>query len=243
VGEDERWRHLREFTQRWRSQSSLRAWIPFLFLEYDASAAFAKSLAPSIFVALDAPLEDRPDRPHLAAARDAAALLRGGELPTRLDKKLEQCFDELPDDGCILHLGLMLGRAAAGLRLSVLLPARGVAPYLRALGGADAAEAAERTLDLFPRWLAQAQLDFDFDPTVQGRVGFGVRPDQGVGDGWTAFLEALCNSGYCDEAKARALLSWPGCSNGLRRQLSHVKLVSEPSGIEAKAYFGAARVE
>jgi hypothetical protein len=239
VRERDAWRRLSEFSQHWCGQKTLlSSWVPFLFLEFDAIAASDPKPVPSVFVALDAPLDERPDRPHREAAREAVLLLRG-DLPRELDAKLSRCFEALPEQGYVLHVGLMLGRATAGLRLSVTLPSGTVVPYLRALGGDAAAAEAQHALREMPGWLTQAQLDFDLDPDIQPRIGFGIRPGMEAGDDWPSLLDECRGLGLCDPAKARALLAWPGIAAGVRRELSHVKLAVTSGRIEAKAYFAA----
>lgn len=245
VANDRSWRRLRDFVLRWRDPSStLREWAPFLFLEYDAASATRPIPVPSVFVALDTPLRDDAGVPHLVAAREAASLLHGGSLAAALDVRLGECFSALPRSGCVLHLGVMLGRDAQGLRLSVDLPGAELCPYLERIGGAAAGAVAARLLDALPKPGARTQLDFDFDSEVRPRIGLGLRPDPAQRESWGWLLDAVVGFGGCERAKADALLAWPGRSAragvALRRQLSHVKLVATPGEqLAAKAYFGA----
>ncbi len=254
VARDERWRRLSHLAARWRDPTSpLHHWVPFVGLEFDAASAHEAIPVPSVFVALDTPLADESAaRPSLAAAREAAALLRGGLSPA-LEAKLVEGFDRLPPGAHVLHLGAMLGRDQEGLRLSVAIPGERVEAYLRSLGGDGAAGAAALVLEALPRRLSRAQVDFDFLPAVGPRIGFGVRPETPEPRAWAALVGELVALGCAHEAKARALLEWPGASPAtrggardwisIRRQLSHVKLVSSAGlPLEAKAYFGATLV-
>ena len=254
VARDERWRRLSNLAARWGDpRSALHGWVPFVGLEYDAGSAREAIPVPSVFVALDAPLADETaQRPSLAAAREAAALLRGHLTPA-LEAKLVEGFEKLPPGAYVLHLGAMLGRDQEGLRLSVALPGEAVEGYLRSLGGGAAAGAAALAFALLPERLARAQVDFDLYPAVGPRIGFGVRPETSEPEAWAALAGELVTLGMAREAKARALLEWPGASPvkgggtdgwiAARRQLSHAKLVCAVGRpFEAKAYFGATLV-
>jgi hypothetical protein len=248
LGSGHAWNRLRHFDTCWRdSRSLLRRWVPFVFLEFDAAEAEEVEPTPSIFVALDAPLRDLAAHPHVDAACEVAALLL--ELPpaSPLEARLEGCFAALPGSGVVLHIGAMLGRPERALRVSVGLAGAEAAGYLRRLGARDAAEAAARAVADFSKWMVRAQIDFDLAPDVRPRIGFGVRPRH-VSQ-WPALLTDLGDAGLAGPEKLLGLSTWPGRS-GLRagpasapllfeRTLSHVKLVSEPSGpTAAKAYFG-----
>jgi len=253
LARNEGWRRLRDFAERWRMpESLLYRWSPFLFLEFDADSVDQPIPVPSVFVAIDAPLVDDAGKPHRAAACEAAELLLGTRLAHALQSKLEECFDALPPEGYVLHVGAMLGRSASGVRLSVLLPGKAVPSYLSSLGGFEAAQGARVGLGSMPSWLTSAQVDFDLSPRLCPRIGFGVRPSAVRGESWEVLLGDLVALGCCEPAKARALLAWPGARTirsgtgwavALRRELSHVKLVCAPgSEPEAKAYFTAGAV-
>jgi hypothetical protein len=254
VAHDERWQRLSRLAARWSEQSSpLHAWVAFLGFEFDAVSAAQAIPVPSVFVALDAPLSDESDaRPSLAAAREAAALLRGNLSPA-LEARVVEAFERLPAGGFVLHLAAMLGRHQEGLRLSVALPGETLEPYLGSLGGDAAADAAGRALRALPHRLARAQVDFDLLPAVAPRIGLGLRPGESRREAWASLLRELVALGWAHEAKADALLEWPGASPAkpavsggwiaLRREISHVKLVCTPAApFQTKAYFGATLV-
>jgi hypothetical protein len=233
------WKRLVGFSRVWsepRTQQ-LRSWLPFLFLEFDAGSASQSPPVPSVFLALDSPLDRAAGRPHFEAASIAAELLRGRRLSSRDDVKLRHCFDALPGGGHVLHLGLMLGRSQAQLRLSVRLPYDTVTRYLGAIGADAAAEGAREVLAVMARWLSPVQLDFDFAPSTSPRIGFGIRPDPATGERWEALLDDLVAMRCCRREKAEALLEWTNESEPERFLLSHVKVVTSPGARpQAKAY-------
>lgn len=247
VATESAWRCLSKFADEWCSEGSeIGEWSPFIFLEYDAGPLTHNVPIPSVFVALDSPLS-RSEFPHLNAAMRAASLLRGGSLASALEERLEECFESLPGSGRVLHLGVMLGRPDTGLRLSLQLSAEDVDGYLRRLGGEPVAAAARLVLDSYPQWMRSSQVDFDFDPALRPRIGFGIRPDEARGETWETLLSDLVAAGSCDPACALAVLAWPGSIRsdsglGLRRMVSHVKVVAEDGRLEAKVYLGVSRV-
>lgn len=247
LASEPRWRAVARFGRRWHATSSaLRAWIPFVFLEYDAAAPEAPIAVPSVFAALDSPLGEAPSRgcPELAAARKFAVALLGRRFDGERSDQLELCFRALHGRARVLHVAVMLGREAQSLRLSTWIGESQSVAYLEALGRRGAKEQLERLLAVLPLRPGQLQLDFDMGPPVGPRIGLGCRPE-GL-DEWRELLDRLVRRDLCDPGKAAALLCWPGSgARGavrLRRELSHVKLGCEPGGrVEAKCYFGATR--
>lgn len=236
---DPRLQRLGAFAQQWHAGSSiLNKWVPFVFLEYDAASACDLVSVPSIFVALDAPLNGGSEGP-LSAALEAARVLRGCPVASDLRSTLEACFTALGREGLVLHIGVMLGRDAKGLRLSVLLPRARVFSYLHGVGSLQAAECSVRVLSMFPGWPDKVQLDFDFDPQVRPRIGFGVRPSLARLEGWQGLVNDLTAAKCCRPDKGAAIIEWAQSPvSGMRRHLSHLKLACEGAVVTAKAYLG-----
>jgi hypothetical protein len=247
LASEPRWRAVARFGRLWHATSSaLRAWIPFVFLEYDAEHPDAPVAVPSVFAALDSPLGEAPSRgcPELAAAREFAVALLGTRFDGERSDQLELCFRALHGQARVLHVAVMLGREAQSVRLSTWIGESQSVAHLEALGLRDAAEPLERLLTVLPVRPRHLQIDFDIGPPVGSRIGLGCRPE-GL-DEWRELLDRLVRRDLCDPDKAAALLCWPeGSDRGaacVRRELSHVKLGCEPGGrIEVKCYFGATR--
>lgn len=257
VQASEAWRRLRELALCWRDgSSSLYTWVPFLFLELDADRAVAAFPVPSLFVALDSRLEGAPgvrgamrDAPELAAAREAGAILIGGAPGDPGDAALVECFDLLPRGARVLHLGVMMGRPDAGLRLSVQLPERDALPYLFAIGEGGTARGAEEVLARLPERSGSVQIDFDLGTAPRGRIGLSLAPLVSDKASWTRLFLAVERIAEVSAPKIEGLLRWPGVGRIpmskrttalVRREISHVKIVCTASSTnEAKAYFGA----
>lgn len=242
------WRRLRDFARAWTEAGSLVArWVPFLFLELDADAAGGPAPTPSVFVALDAPLDEPTGAGSiaLALAREAGRLLHGGPLAGALEARMAACFEALPEAGSPLHLGAMLGRKAPGVRLSMAMPREALPGYLDAIGwrGDDALD---RCLARHEPPAGLVQVDFDVSDAIHPRLGLAYRPTRP--EGWAALLDRLVADGPCAAAKRDALLAWPGADTRrlagygfpcrMTRETSHVKLsVEAERPVEAKAYF------
>jgi hypothetical protein len=266
VRADHRWRRLSDFARRWAEPGSpwlLR--VPFLFLEFDADGTRDPVPIPSVFVALDWPLDELTQETRqrcrrvgpstsagLCAAKEILHLLRGQPLSPAVADLLDRCFLDLPDFGVVLHVAAMLARPGAGVRLSVQLPRRAARRYLEALGWGAGAEL-EGLLDAhagetdFTHPAAPVQVDFDVGASIGARVGIGLRPPDERG--WPALLDSLVRRRRCDPAKRDALLQWPGVSFarladssdwcGFEHYIGHLKISCEVGREpQAKAYFG-----
>jgi hypothetical protein len=231
------WSRLRRFASRWRDERVLRDWIPFLFLEFDSGSAIGPLPSPSVFAALDSPL-DRRNAPELAAAEKAVSLLGGAGSRESVDV-VRRAHGALPATGRLLHVGVMLGRPVHSIRLSVLMEGAATPRYLASLGAHDAAVSARRAIEAFGPLLGEAQLDFDGGPSLDPRIGFGIRAEASR----TLAAELTARVGACP-AKISALQRWPGTlgPGPRRKRLSHLKLACAPDRIvEAKAYLEVSR--
>lgn len=263
---DESWQRLRFFAKRWVDPlSGLAARVPFLFLEFDSDGPRAPNPIPSVFAALDWPVDELtaearehqraqgPDgNPGLRTAKDILHLFRGQPLAAQVEALLDRCFFDLPDPGVVLHVAAMLSRPGQGVRLSVQLPRRYASGYLKMLGWSGASQlerllAAHAAHTDFASVTSWVQVDFDVGEFIGDRVGVTLRPRHG--DGWWGLLDALVRARLCDPAKRDALFSWPGISVGplsgerrlcvIEHYIAHLKMGfavgQEP---QVKAYFG-----
>jgi hypothetical protein len=249
---DRSWPRIHAFVRDWLDAASpLGDWVPFLFMEFDVPTDPDPVPVPSVFLALDAPLRgDEPEAidvgyPPLAALRRACALLAGEALAPEVDRMVLEAYRSLPANAWVMHAGVLLGRAATGVRLSIAAHGEAMPSYLAALGGDAAAAQAAALIDALGDSVPWSQLDFDLAPAVLPRIGFGLQPS--APDGWSALLEGVERRGWCTPEKRRALLGWSGrtptsLAHGpcvLERHLSHVKLVCAPGRpTSAKAYLG-----
>ena len=254
----EAWRRLRNFAVAWTEPGSLLSrWVPFLFLELDAVSAGRSVPEPSVFVALDSPL----GAPHggggsrargadvtLAVSQEAARHLLGAPLAGALCEQVVACFDAVPEGSHVLHLGAMLGRGAAGVRLSLSIARDELPAYLARIGWDHPVGDLDRCLERYGQVPDRVQLDFDVAEAIQPRLGVGLQPSRP--EGWPILLDRLVGDGLCTPERGEALLAWPGAETRrlpgygfpcrIRRATSHAKISLEPGRpLEAKAYFSA----
>jgi len=256
------WRHLRAFAAAWTATgSALGRAIPFLFLELDAASARTPAITPSVFVALDPPLLPAGGAPGgspvasgpgspLSTVLEATSLLRGQPPSPRLRRRIAGCFEALPEDAHVIHLGVLLGRKGAGVRLSIAVAEHALPPLLDGVGWHHAHAELERCVRRYERCFQTVQVDLDVDSEgVRPRLGLGLRPVDRAG--WKALLASFVADGLADPDKATAVLGWPGqrvqriegyglpCL--LTRDTSHAKVAVTPGRpARAKAYLSVA---
>lgn len=235
------WARLRRFARAWNEPASLaHQWVPYALLELGADA-----LAPSIFTAVDWPL-DPDDLPALrAAAKEILALL----LERDCAREVERCF-ALPRFARVLHVGARPTQPRPALHVAASLPHDGVAAYLAGLGHGNELAALEEVLARAERGVASPHpwrpRLVDFDAGDAGcPIAIGLRPSHP--DQWPGILAALVEAGVGDEDACAALLAWPGTDQHdlgapcrIRRYLGHVKLSLREGAIEARVHAGAA---
>ena len=253
VSRNDAWRRLQAFAVQWgEADSPIRTWVPFIFLEIDAAAAAASVPVPSVFVALDWPLQSRSDarpadtyEPVFEAARDLLHILHGVPLSPAMTRRLHDCFEALPLRGWVSHVAAMLSRVPATPRLSVELPRAALRCYLEELGWMHWSRDLEAILMLLAEEQRSVQFDFDVGERIGPKLGILLstlhRPDV------AELLNRMEAAGLCTASKRQALLEWPGTvttpstvhepSRTLERYMSHLKVSYAPDGgREAKAY-------
>jgi hypothetical protein len=245
------WRRLQSFAARWvECPSPLRTWVPFVFLEFDTDGALVPVPIPSVFVALDWPLQSSPGTPPVArpiceVAHDALALLMGDGLRPAVIRQLRACFEALPPAGWVSHAAAMLSRDPATARLSVELPRSALRVYLERLGWMQWSRDLEEILEMLGGDVRSVQVDFDVGECIGPKLGI-LLPAVGR-PGAADLLERAVAAELCTDAKRDAVLGWTGTVTvpangespavGLRRYLSHLKVSYAPNGSrEAKAY-------
>ncbi len=227
-----------------------------VWLELDAEDA----ARPSVFARLDAGAPARTARAvvdALVPASDASS------VHTVLDRLARA----LVGSASVSHIGVMLGRPLAGVRLHVaglrLGAIEGYLDQIRWPGEtARLISQARRLLDVGDELAICLDV---VDGRLLPRAGLECFFDQksGVDPRWEILLDSLCQDGLCTPGQARALMAWPGkilphdidewpgdlvvreigrdaSDLGLvERRLSHVKVtIAAGQPASAKAYFG-----
>jgi hypothetical protein len=235
-----------------------------IYVEFDLGDRPWAIPVPGLFLQLH---EDK-----VCSAQEVMALVEPlavhDAAPAVSSRALERCLQSLPDGTSAAHLGVMLSRPGAALRVVIhgFRPGS-IAGYLESIGWRDpAGRFAALVDDIAPFADPIAMLDIDIADEVQPKVGveFYVRGETDSRQRWEALLSFLTQRGLADSAKASAILGWPGWLQAstdderwpenlgpgdllLRgiarsvfwRNINHIKLGYQPSGeAEVKIYLG-----
>jgi len=282
----QRIRHPAEIARlgRWlaRSAPSNDAWRRLA----GALAAIADDdLVDEYWLELDEPADERADDPPLsvftrireaseaAAAPAIAHILEafGMRLSAARREALDRCVAACGPGGRVSHLGLMLGRPGAPLRLIM----EGVQPddtggLLRRAGWPGPLDAAEAWIDRLFVHADRIRLALTLADTLLPDIGLECF----VGDPtandprWRCLFDMLVRDGLCTPARRDQLLAWPGALtpvsttewpeglivdallrteqavHWLDCRISHTKVTLAAGGVPtAKGYFGFVEVQ
>jgi hypothetical protein len=224
-------------------------------------------LAPSVFAVLGSP--------DAAASLDAAIstvrTLLDGRTATDAEHVLHRCASACEPPARISHVGVMLGRELPALRVHLSsIPLHALDAHVARLGWpGDRGQLFELAATLLDHGDEVVVCLDVLDGQVM-RIGLECFFFQkaGVDPRWPPLLGRLVELGLSCEAKAQALLSWPGAITPLdlreqwpddliiqslaypadilgivERRLSHIKVTCTPGlAPSAKAYFGYGHV-
>lgn len=252
------WHSIRAFCLRWADPSSLfHERIPLVSFEFDTDRQSSDLPAPCPFVCLTDRLGDHADvanpgdyQVYRQVAEETLAALRSSPVSPELRANLNLCFDALPVDGHIAHVGVMLARRTEALRFCIGLSEDSVLAYLTNIGWPGSMAQVENLLSTYLPCVDRFYLSLDVGHAVLPGVGLEFFLNRLSGNKYRGigFLDLLLERGLCTVEERHALLAWPGSSREtypadseptiLNRQLSHIKIVCrQPEDpLAAKAY-------
>lgn len=232
-------------------------------LEFDLAEEPIPVPRPAVFFELDRQVDLSLER-----VLGLAGELLGGRMTVELVATLKHCLGALPASGRVIHLGSMLSRSGAGLRVVAQLPANHFISYLTAIGEREIGHSALSTLAKLPPVFESFMVSLDLAAAVSPRVGIEcfIGSEKGGLSKWKALMDRLQALELCTQRKTRAFLAWYGiCQEGVcsgpwpddlrlgdrllgghvlsvfARFLSHIKLVLRPRiPLEVKGYLGFA---
>jgi squalene-hopene/tetraprenyl-beta-curcumene cyclase len=270
----EPWQRVLRLAERWADADDPlhdRIWEAWLELDADrldpGTPLTLAAAAPSVFTVLGA----ASAATSLGVATDVITLLAAPGDADGLVASLRRCHAACPPPARISHVGLMLGRPIASMRVHLSpVPLAAVRDVVDAIGWAgDSAQVqslAQTLLDYGD--LMVLCLDVIADQVLRIGLECFFARSHGLDPRWPLLLNRLTEQGHSSAAKASALLAWPtvvtpltvtgawpedlivralqqpATSMGvLDRRNSHVKLSCLPDGsVTAKAYFGYGHV-
>jgi len=263
------WDAVRRLAERWdNADDTIHDAIAELWLEHDVGGDVVRpalgELNPSAFAVLAGAGRDR----RLSGARAILGTLMQPDQATWLDPVLRRLTDACPHPAAVSHVGLMLGRPVAALRVHASpIPLYALDGFLRRVGlkRGDSRQAVSLAFALLDHG-DQLVVCLDIVEGSIVRVGLECffEQKQGTDPRWRPLLDRLVELGLSSPDKAEALTRWPGHVTPLdaaapwpqdlivqsltqpvgelgviERRLSHVKLTCGPgSAVTAKAYFG-----
>ena len=200
-----------DFCAAWSNPASkLSAGITHIWLEFDLdSNDAAQAPSPSIFAGFDTTLspvpEALPDSPGRAAGAG-----RFGAAP--LWASVERCIRVCPEPAVISHLGVMLARPSAGVRLNIARLARAQLPaYLQQAGWRGPLDEVEPLADWVFQHAGWVTLCLDVGEGVYPKFGLECSFDPKQADQagrWAGLLDACAARGVCTDSQRAAC--WPG---------------------------------
>ena len=263
------WERVFSFCREWSTPGTrLHGGVAELWCELDVDLQgdepTLNQLVPSVFVAFE-PLA-RDLRSTVESVLETFAPEQSVE---RAQDVLACCTAACPPGARVSHLGVMLGRSVAGLRVHVT----GVRPpeverFLTDVGWQGDASAVSATTRLLLDHGDQAVLCLNVVDGVLPGIGIECFFDQkrGIDPRWRPLFGHLASVGLASAERVEALVRWPivltpadvpwpedlivrsltqpaTVFGVIERRLSHVKLALDHDGhTTAKAYFGAGHV-
>lgn len=268
------WRTVLGLAERWSEEADpLHDGIAELWLELDAAPASAPGgarlsrFAPSVF----AVLSDADAQRSLSIAEAFLATTLDESTAARLRGDVIRYALAGPKPARVSHVGLMLGRSTAALRVHMSrIPMRALDDYLIAIGWLGDRQEVQSLARLLLDYTDALVVCLDVIDGHAVRLGLEsfFADNHGLSPRWRPLLERLARLGLSSPRKADALLRWPGTMTPVDvsgpwpenlistsvirpedqlgmfdRRLSHIKLTCTPGlPVSAKVYFGYGHV-
>ncbi|MEH1881764.1 hypothetical protein [Nostoc sp.] len=203
------WQTVQHLYQDWTDSASLlHQNVGGFILEFDLVEQSSSVLIPCVLFCLN-------KQTILGVQELIEIILRLLSHPVNscLQSNLSLCIDSLPDGARIAHLGVMLSRPNAGVRIVVKgLSFQQVQPYLIQIGWVDPTDNLASLLSKLPEFVDSIMLSFDVGDIIYPKIGLECFLGKGFHDTsrWQLFLDHLVGEGLCTSSKQNALLAWPG---------------------------------
>jgi hypothetical protein len=180
--------------------------VETLWLEFDLHQPSGDGLIPSVFV--DLKRGSRTDMSLPGRVNVWSKLLRGQPLNKSEYRNLHRYLEALPQTGRLRHIGLMLSRPKAGIRLVFEIERRDVAPYIAIVKALP--DRHESSWIQAPDSILAGSLHLHLDLNANDRpaVGFELRPSHA--HKWPALLDEVAK--HFRLRTLDFLLNWPAQS-------------------------------
>ncbi len=250
------WRRILTFCRSWfKGKSPVYRNVSDVWLEFDHRQLLTSFPAPCFFFSPVSRNSNGRQFPSLQADstqwfyRHALGALLEEKTLEKTKPNLDRLIRELPDQGVIFQVGVMLARESDLVRVCTSMPSSGYLDYLRKIHWSGAYDYLEPLLSVLDRYVDAVFLDLDVGGTVQPAVGIecsfkGLEMDI---PRIKEFLDFLVEMELCGKPNVMDVLDYLSDTNApvqgfqgwgdLRRGLSHFKIRLEPDGsAQAKVY-------
>jgi hypothetical protein len=255
------WQNVGNFAAAWADPSSvLYNKVLGLWFEFDTPVS-SEAPVPSIFIH-SVPLRiDTPEDIQKCTWLTQTALpgLTGQPTSEKLEKNIIQSLEKLPQNAVLFDTGVMLSRAAAGVRLVIIrMQPNQIIPYLISLGWADENNGLTQLIKELEAAASRIVLHINITENgVDKKIGLecAYHPDQyNLETRWETFFDYLIEKNACLPEKKALLLDFLGVeqddatsefdltshqaavriqqndfSAALVRYISHIKISYKPS--------------
>ncbi len=259
---DSSWKAIQSVLSDWSRENDLQA-VHDAWLEFDVPSGYTGPPSPSFFFGFD----DEHARNYPELTLQLIPRLLGRPLEESRRRKLQTCFDRLPQDALIFQVGLMLPRAKQDIRLCTrrIRPAE-IPMYLERIGWPGSLERVRKLVKEIDPFVDGINADFSIGDDIDPVIGLecvvldGPEAKAKV----TAFIDHLVAEGACLREKGDAIFEWlgyateqsdpsrwpahllkgseamgPDILSTFARTLNHIKIGFQPNGpLAAKVYLG-----
>jgi hypothetical protein len=215
------WNQIRDFSSTWNTDTSpLFKQVNNVWLEFDIDR-IPTIPVPSCFFGSN-PIYSKHSiennnsddlHPYQWISQSALSSLLARNIPTKVEQKLFQCFDLLPEGAYVFQIGVMLARQSDLVRICI----RNISPtqivdYLTQINWQGSIVELKNVLDPLSNFVDRIDLDIDVGEVILPKIGLECylknQPD--FEPRWQLFLNHLVEMGLCLPQKRNALLDYPG---------------------------------
>ncbi|XXT20200.1 hypothetical protein WME94_01360 [Sorangium sp. So ce429] len=252
------WGRVQELARAWADPASpLHERVPVLWLELDSGELTCGRLLPSVLMCVDPSLSKGPVQQDVVGHRlddcapsiqAALSALSREPLAPAARADLDRCFEALPACGRVVHVGFMVTRRPAVVKLFAAMDREQVLGYLDAIRWPGSLAEAAALMTTFGGGPDTFRVDLTLGARLLPRLGLEFASRRGADPDRRALIARCVDQGLCTPQKRDALLSWPGSTREelpgyawpvrLSRWIDMKIVHRPPEPLEAKAYLG-----
>jgi len=256
------WQRVGNFAKAWADPKSvLYNNVLGLWFEFDTSGSLSEVPVPNIFLQTKKIRIDVPEDIEKITwiTETALPLLTGQHTSKKIEERLLNSIQQLPEGTALIHIGTMLSRGTYGVRIVInRIQPKQIIPYLKSLGWSNETGELPSLIDELEKYASRMILHINIgEDNIDPKIGLECSFSRDLyhqETGWTNFLDYLTKKKLCLPDKKSALLNFLGTeqentnqdfdpesyipsvmipdnnfSSSLVRYISHVKIVYKPN--------------